>query len=386
MVITVMLFAIVATLASLAVYMRSAGKVIVDENAPVTLDENNEYDKIAEIDRLIQESYLNDYDRDNQMDQVYRTMLDSLGDKYSRYLDKEELEQLQQNIQGSFTGTGIVFIDNYNEEGFLITDVIAGGPAGIAGIEEGDIILKVDGKTHDNAEDLADALKGSPGTKVVVTVLREEAELEFSIIRGDVKSTSVDSKSLENGDVGYIKIHTFGEDTYNQFDAALASFENGKVKGVIIDLRNNPGGLFAEGLKVADRLLPECSLGYTVDKTGEKENYNSDGKKTGLNLVILINENTASTAEMVAAAIKENNGGKIVGVKSYGKGVIQETHMYDDGTAVNLTVEEFFSSDGEKIEGKGVTPDVNVKEGSGTGGSSNKDNQLEKAVEILTSK
>ena len=379
LVLTVMLFAVAMTLAALAVYVKMSGLVVVRETEENTETEVqvSEYDKLKQIDELIQGSYLKKYDRDAQMDDVYRTMLDSLGDQYSRYLSPEELKQLKQDLNSTFTGTGIVFVQDEEQGGFIITEVIAGGPAAGVGIEEGDKILEIDGKVYTGADEVINALKGNPGTKVDVLIARGDKEESFSIIRGDVQGVSVDSKTVGTGDIGYIKVRSFGEETMGLFETAISNFEKENSKGLILDLRDNPGGLFDEGVKLADRILPECLVSYTIDKSGERENYNSDSKKSGLKVVVLVNGNTASTAEMVAAALKKSGGATVIGTKTYGKGLIQETHVYDDGSAVNLTTKEFFDPTGSKIDGTGVTPDVIVNN-TQTGTT---DAQLEKAIE-----
>lgn len=381
LVFTTMLFAVAMTLAGLAVYIKAGDWVIVkNSDYERAISPDNEVRKFTEIDGWIQDTYLGEYDREEQMDDVYRAMVDSLGDKYTRYLDKEELEQLKQGINGSYTGTGIVsVVEREDKEGFLIADIIEGGPADSVGIKAGDIILEVNGETKEDVDSLADSLRGDPGTKVNILILRDNEEKEYSLIRGDIKGSSIESKTLEKENIGYIRIRTFGEDTSSQFNSSLSAFEKAQVDGIIIDLRDNPGGLFGEGIKVADRLLPEGMIVYTVNKEGEKENFNSDAKKTNLPMVVLINENTASTAELLAAAIKAGGAGKLVGAKTFGKGVIQETHIFSDNTAVNITVSEFFTSDGNKINGKGVTPNKTIKKGSKEG----EDLQLEGAIQIL---
>ena len=381
LVITVMIFAVVLTLAALTVFMRTTGRIIVvpEETENQTDVTKTEADKFAEIDRVIQESFIKEYDRDKQLEDVYRSMLDSLGDQYSKYLNEEEVLELMDELNGSFTGAGIFFSINDEGEGFEVLEVIPDGPADVAGVKVNDIILKVDGKSFDEISEMTSAIKGEPGTEVVLTIMRDEEELELSIVRGDIKGSTVDSKTLEDENIGYIRIKTFGENTYSAFESALTDFEKAKVDGLIIDLRDNPGGIFQEGIKVADRLLPECILSQSKGKSEERETYNSDGKKTNLNLVVLVNENTASAAEMVAAAIKTNKAGTLVGTKTFGKGLMQEMRMYDDGSAIYLTTGEFFDSQGQPIEGVGVTPDTIVS----TVATSKEDKQLNKAIELL---
>ena len=375
LVITVMVFAVAMTLAGLSVFMEYTGRTIVMKEDQNPEEGMSDYDKFAEIDEFIQNSYIGEYDRDFQMDQVYRTMVDELGDQYSRYMTEEEQKQLQQDINSSFTGTGIVFVKNEDGEGFLITEVVEGGPADAVGVKEEDIILKVDGIAYDDAVELGDAIKGESGSSVVLTILRGTETKDYPVVRGDVQGASVESRSLEDG-IGYIRIRSFGEDTFKLFDAAITELE-AKNKALIIDLRNNGGGIFESGVQVADRILPECAIAYTQNKNGEREIFNSDSKKTGLKLFVLINGSTGSTAEMLAETLRVNAGAEIIGEKSYGKGYIQEHRVFSDNTAINLTVKEFFVVEGSKIEGVGIKPTTTVYNTT----SGTKDLQLEKAVE-----
>ena len=383
LIITVMLFAVAMTLAGLAVFLNASDYSLVKSVPEEEPEKDYDLSKIEMIDDLIKQTYLKEYDRENQMETVCRDMLDSLDDPYSRYLSAEELKQLQQSINSSFTGTGIGFIEQEDPdkpEGFIVTEVITGGPASIAGVKEDDIIQTIDGIKPKSTDELVNMLKGDPGTKVDIKVMRDEEELELSVVRGEVSGGTVDSKRIKNENIGYIKIRSFGSDTYTLFEPAIAGFEKDGTDGVIVDLRDNSGGLFDEGLKVVDRILPECLISYTVDKSGEKENFNSDDYKTALNIAVLVNENTASTAEMVAAALGLN-GVTLVGEKTYGKGLMQETHMYDDGSAVNITTKEFFVGNDVKIDGVGVSPDVIISNSLPA-----VDSQLEKAVEIIKGK
>lgn len=380
-IITAALITMALTVVGLMLFMNASDYTLIKKTTaePVENPEDVALSKVEMIDSLISESYLKEYNRDEMMENVYRTMLDSLDDPYSRYLNAEELKQLQQDINSTFSGTGILFIKDEDSEGFKITDVIAGGPASVSGIEEGDIILEVNGETYSTSEEMIEALKGEPGTEVKLLVMRDEEELEYGIIRGDVTGVSVDSRMLNGENIGYIKVRSFGNDTFSLFESAISGFENDNVDGLIIDLRDNPGGLFDEGVKVADRILPECLVAYTVNKKGEKEVYNSDSIKTNLKVVVLINNNTASTGEMLAAAIQQYEAGTLIGAKTYGKGLIQKTHTYDDGSAINLTTDEFFVGSDQKIDRIGVSPDITVTNTA----SANEDSQLKRAIEEI---
>jgi len=362
--------------AAVGAYFKMTNKVIIDRAAFETVKEGlEENDKFLEIQSLIDNSFLWEYDKDAEMEAVYRAMLGSLGDQYTRYLDKEEFEALYLSMNSSFTGVGVVFMQT--EEGFVITEVIKDGPAEIAGIKAGDHILKVDGKEYEYSDDMAANIRGEAGTTVKLLILRDEEEIEFDIVRGKIETATVESEIIEDGKLAYIRIKSFGDDTAKLFDEALSAAERKSVQGVIIDLRNNGGGLFDSGVSIADRILPEGVVSYAEDKSGNRVNYNSDSKHTELPIVLIINEASASTSEMLAAALKDY-GITLIGATTFGKGVIQETHMYSDGTAVNVTVRQFFSPKGNVIHGEGVTPTEVVPLAEGL-----EDTQLSRAIEIL---
>lgn len=335
------------------------------------------YEKLDAIDKVINEQFLWDIDEESQMDAIYRAMIDNLGDKYSQYMSKEEYSSFVDYVTGKFTGIGVVFTTDKKGR-YIVTQLIKDGPAETVGIEVGDEIIKVDGKTYDDSNTIAEAMRGESGTQVKITIKRNNKEKDFDIVRAEVESPSVYSEML-NKDIGYITIAAFEETTGQQFKDEVAKFEQQNVKGLVIDLRNNPGGLVDQGVIVADELLPDCTIAHTENKQGEKEYYNSDADCTKLKYVLLVNENTASASEIVAAAVKDNKGGKIVGTTTYGKGIIQGTVSCIDGSAVKLTIMQYFSPKGEAIHEIGVKPDYEVKLSS----DSKTDKQLEKAMDLL---
>lgn len=377
--IIIVLVAVILTLAitfmGMAAYFKFTDKVVIDRNEyRADQESDKKYDKFFDIQRLIENSYLWEYDQDEELEAIYRAMLDSLGDQYSRYLSEEELTALLQTMNSNFTGIGIVVMNT--DEGYLVTEVMKDGPAQSVGIKEGDYILKVDGKTYDSLDETTSAIRGEAGTRVKVTMLRGEEEIDFDVVRGEIDGTTVDSTVLEE-ELGYIYIKSFGDDTADEFAKALSNMESQNVKGLIIDMRNNPGGMFDAGVEIADRILPEGIITYTEDKNGNRENYNSDSKHTDLPMAVLINGATGSTSEMLAAALKDN-GAILIGTTTYGKGVMQETHMYGDGTAVNVTTRQFFSPKGNPINGVGVEPNEVVPLAEGL-----EDTQLNRAIELL---
>ena len=360
-------------------WMDSGGRIIADGE---TYDEYRKiaekYAKLTEIEELIESDYLWDVDEGVMMEAVYDAVLKALGDPYSRYLSEEEIAKMESSLSGDMVGVGIRIYED--EDGNLvISDVIGESPAAGAGLETGDVITEIDGRKADTAEEASAALFGEAGTTVSITYERDDEEETVSLVRGEIRDSSVSSAMLK-GNVGYIRIKTFGEDTAKEFSSELSAMEKKQAEGVIIDLRGNSGGLMEQGIAIADALLPEGTIVYTEDRSGERETFNSDSLCTSIKYVLLVDGETASAAEIVAAAVKDNGGGKLVGERTYGKGVIQETVFFDDGTGVSLTTRQYFSPSGATINEKGVKPDIETD----TGDERGRDLQLEAAIEEIT--
>lgn len=340
----------------------------------------NKYAKLEMLQNTIEEQFLWDIDEEEQMNAVYKAAVDAIGDKYSSYMTKEEYEEWTNYVTGTFTGIGIAFTQD-DDGKYVINRVMEDGPAEASGLKAGDEILKVDGKTYDDSNQMAMAMRGDAGTRVKVTYKRDSNVKTVEIVRAEVKELSVYATVLEEGNLkyGYIQITSFESETAKQFKTELDAMEKEDVKGLIIDLRNNPGGMVDQCVEVADILLPEAMITYTEDKNGEKETYNSDEHCTKLNYVLLVNENSASASEIIAAAVKDNKGGPLVGKTTFGKGIIQGTMSFDDGSAMTLTIMQYFSPNGTKIHKTGVKPDylINLDD------DAKEDHQLEKAIDLL---
>ncbi|MFR7989236.1 MAG: S41 family peptidase [Anaerovoracaceae bacterium] len=373
---------VIATLflASAAFFILSGAKgfVLVGKSDFDTMSEISErYAKLYAMQEMVNDQFLWETDEEEQMNAIYKALIDSLGDKYSVYMDKEEYANWNNYVNGTFTGVGITFAED-DEGNFVITDILNGGPADSAGLKEDDILLTVDGKSYDDSEEMASHLRGKEGTEVKVTYRRGSREREVSLVRAEVEQPSVYGSTID-GDYGYIRITAFEKSTAEQFRKELAGLENKNVKGLIVDLRDNPGGLMDQGIEVADMLLPECTITHTEDKNGKTEYYNSDESCTKLKYAVLINENTASASEIVAAAIKDNQGGPLIGTTTFGKGIIQGSMEFKDETALKLTIMQYLSPEGNQINGVGVKPDYKVKMSQ----DGKKDSQLRKALNLL---
>ena len=379
LIVGVVIAALLFGFAGLNLFASAKDMVLVKRSDYETLNQiGDKYSKLYSLQKSIDEKSLWDTDEETQMNAIYKALLDSLGDKYSRYMNKEEYKAWSKYVNGTFTGIGLTFTTD-KKGNFIITKVLTDSPAASGGLKEGDKLLKVDGKTYSDADAMMLDMRGEEGTKVAITYERGGRQKTVNLIRAEVAEQSVFANVIDKK-YGYIQITGFEKTTAEQFKAELANLENKNVKGLIIDLRNNLGGFMDQGIEIADMLLPECTITHTEDKNGKKEFYNSDENCTKLKYVVLVNENTASASEIVAAAIKDNGGGKLVGTTTYGKGIIQSTVAFKDGTAMSLTIMQYLSPKNNKIHGIGVKPDYQVDQKKGA----KKDYQLEKAIDLLS--
>lgn len=337
------------------------------------------YEKLYKLQTLIENTYLWDVDEDEQMDNVYKALVDSLGDKYSAYYNVKETKKLTEYLSGTFAGVGIVFSQSKEDPTrYNVGRVIEDSPADSAGIKAGDVITAVDGKKYSDSEKIVAALRGELGSRVKVTFERDGEIKTAKLVRGTIEDPSVGATVIDKK-YGYILISSFDKGTEKQFEEALNKMENKNLKGVIIDLRGNGGGVAEAGINIADMLLPEAVITKTVDKNGKEQVYNSDGECTKMKYVVLVNGDSASTSEILAGAIKDNNGGALVGTKTFGKGIIQTMEILKDQSSIKLTTMEYLSPKGKHIHNKGITPDYVVKQPK----NSKTDLQLKKAISLL---
>lgn len=333
-------------------------------------------EKLAKIKGYIDQYYLNDYDEQDLIDGAYEGYVSGLGDPYSAYMTKETYESWITSTTGNYSGVGITFSENEKGQ-FEIISINPDSPAEKAGIQPGDFILEVDGKTYKDSDVMAAAIRGKKGTDVTLKITHDGKEKDVTMTRADINLQSVTWKMLDDG-IGYIEINSFIDNTGEDFSEALEQVEASNAKGLILDLRNNGGGLVDECVEVADEFLDEGVVCYVTDKNGNSDTYNAYDGKTNLPTVVLINEGSASSSEILAGALKDN-GFEIVGTKSFGKGVIQTTLEMGDGSALKLTIMQYLSPDKHVIHDKGIKPTVKVKDKEKT----EEDEQLEKAEELL---
>lgn len=332
--------------------------------------------KLQKIQNQIDALYLNEYDSKELKEGIYKGYVEGLEDPYSVYMDANEYASWQASAMGKYSGVGITFA-NDGSGTFVVLDVYEGSPAAKAGITAGDYILTVDGKSYEDADLMAADIRGEEGSKVTLEIYHNEKTEKFELVRDKITVSSVSSEMLD-GNIGYIKITQFLDDTAEEFKDALKDVEQKKPAGLILDLRNNGGGLVDECVEVADEFLDKGVVCYVEDKRGRSETYDAKDGKTDLKTIVLINENSASASEILAGALKDN-GFKIVGQNSFGKGIIQTTIEMSDGSALKLTIMQYLSPDKHVIHKKGIKPNVPVEDDDST----EADEQLEKAKQLL---
>lgn len=346
---------------------------------------------INKIKKIIDEHYLGDVDESKLKDGALKGYVEAVGDEYTEYYTKEEMDSFEEDTLGNFTGIGIYMVKDTENNVIKVLTPIDGTPAYNEGIQPGDIISKVDGVeyTGEQMTEAANKIKGEVGTTVKLGIIRGTENLEIEIKRENIKINHVESKTLDNN-VGYLKLSTFDEGCADEFKQKYDEINaNQNIKALILDLRNNGGGLVEEALNIADYFTDKDSkLLITVDKK-EKEEIRKAKQSKYINVpvIVLINENTASASEILAGALRDNGIAKIVGTKSYGKGVIQEVLTLQDGTGIKITTNEYFTPNKTKINKVGIEPDetVNLPETvkSVLTVEEKDDTQLQKAQELL---
>ena len=351
----------------------------VGANTKLSSNEQQTYKRLADMEEYLKENYYTDVTDSAIAEGLYRGMFSSVGDPYTVYYSQAEFQQVTEEAHGENSGIGVVM--QGNEDNLIqIINVVEGAPAESAGVKKGDILIAVDGKefTGDRVSDAAAKARGEAGTKVKVTMLRDKKTLDFEITRANFINPSVSSEVLDDN-IGYISVSTFNDNTAQDFKDALEELEKKRVKGLVVDIRNNVGGIVSQGVEIADMLLDESEIAYAQDNKGEKNVYTTVNGKTDLPYVLLINENSASTSEILAVGIKENNGGKLVGTTTYGKGLIQKLEQFKAGDGVRITIMQYFSAAGQPINKVGVKPDYKVEMKD----DAKSDLQLKKAVSLL---
>ena len=345
---------------------------------------------IAKYRAIVDQYYLGEIDEQALRDGAIKGYIEGLGDEYSQYITKDEYADFEANIMGNYVGIGIYMAVYKDSEEIVVVSPMPNSPAEKAGLKSGDIITKVDGiaYTGDELDTASNKIKGKEGTTVSLEIKREEETFTVDIVRQKVVINPVTSEVLE-GDIGYISLVSFDEDCSVEFKTKYEELVRKGIKSLIIDLRNNGGGLVKEALDIADFIVPKGKdLLITVNKTENETVSKADEDPIiTVPVVVLVNENSASASEILAGALKDNGVAKIIGTKTYGKGVIQEILRLTDGSALKLTTEEYYTPNKTKINKIGIEPDIVVELPEDVAASYDiereKDTQLQRAIEEL---
>lgn len=380
-IILVMLVAVAASEFTLYYYFKTNNleKSEVSENSEKNIDAIA--DTLKNFRKEIDKVFLGEIDEQKVLDETIKGYVKGLGDEYSEYMTKEEWDEFQSAALGNYVGIGI-YMTTDNNGNVIVLAPIKGSPAESAGLETGDIITAVNDENvlGTSSDDVSNKIKGEAGTEVKLTVLRDNEYIDMNVKREEIKVYHVEEKMLENN-IGYMNLATFDEGCSDEFREKYQTLKNQGAKSLILDLRNNTGGLVDEALKIADMMIEkDKTLLITVDSKGNKEidKAKEDPIVEG-DIIVLTNEYSASASEILVGALKDNGRAKSLGTKTFGKGVIQNVFFLNDGSALKLTVNEYFTPNETKINKVGIAPDYEVELPE----DSQEDVQLNKAIELL---
>ena len=332
----------------------------------------------------------NDINEEDLKNSAIQGYVAGLGDEYTEYIPANKMKDYTENIMGSFVGVGIYMVADEKSDRVLVYYPIPESPAEKAGIKPGDLIISVDGTeyTAKDFENISSFIKGKEGTKVNLVIEREGERISFDLVREKITTNPITTKLLDNN-IGYVKVPSFDEDTSNGFKEKVKELENQGAKKLIIDLRNNGGGIVDEAVNIADFLLEkEKIIISTVDNKDKKTvTYSKNDPTITIPVVVLVNENSASASEILACSLQDNERAKLVGTKTYGKGIIQTLLSLSDGSGLKITTEQYYTPKEISIHKKGIEPDEEVKLPESVKNiyavEESQDTQLKKAIELL---
>lgn len=359
------------------------------------VNDTENFKKVLEIREMLYRWYDGEIDDSKLAEGAIKGMVSSLGDQYTYYMNGKEFSDFKEKSQGNYMGIGIQVAAKDGK--IVVISPIQGGPAEKAGIKTGDIILKVNGEpvSGNELDKAVSMMKGTTKENIKLTLYREgKGEFDVDVMRDVIKTVNVKSEMID-GDIGYIEVLAFDEGTAKDFEAQLKALEDKGMKGLILDLRGNPGGFMKECVDLVSNFVPKDKvIVSTIDKYGNKEeSVSKGGIAQGIPLVVLIDGGTASASEIVAGAIRDYDLGTLVGTTSFGKGIVQvvldKIGQEKDGTALKVTISKYYTPNGENIHKKGIGPDVTVeypKELKEKTYSRSTDPQFEKALEIIQEK
>ena len=370
---------------------------VLSENGETVTISKEEYDRYKQFDTLLElmdlvdYAYFEEYDVQDMLDGAANGLLLGLGDPYTFYYTPEEYAELWEDDEGEYAGVGIQISTSYLTGLCTISRVFDNGPAREAGVLKGDILYKVEDMyvNSSTVNDAVDIMRGTPGTSVHVVFLRGTEEIEFDLVRAQITVNRIESGMLTD-DIGYIYLYEFAGECAAEFQTAVKQLQDQGAKGLIIDLRDNPGGWVDAAQDIGDIFLDKGTLCYLQYNDGSREYYSTKAGKTDLPLVILMNENSASSSEILAGALKDRADATIVGVQSYGKGIVQTVLELDGGAGMQMTIAQYYTPNGNAVHKVGITPDVLIELPEGDIGMYEfgdlNDVQLAKALEIMQQK
>lgn len=349
-------------------------------------------EKVNLLSDVIDQYYYKDITDEEKMEGIYKGLMSSTNDKYTDYYSPKEFKDLMVTMEGDYGGIGATLSQDKATKEVSVVEVYEGSPAARAGLERGDIVISVDGHlgTDESLDDFVQRIRGEEGTSIEMVYKRGDQEKTIEITREEVIVPSVSHRMLDDK-IGYIRISSFVNGTQKDFEDALADLQSQGMQGIIFDMRDNGGGMVDSVVAILDDILPAGTVVYTMDKSGKREDYTSDdAKKIDIPVTVLVNENTASAAEIFTGAIRDFNYGTIIGTNTFGKGIVQSTVPLSDGSAVKITVATYYTPSGECIHEKGIKPDIELEfsyaDENPTEYDELKDNQVQKAMEVLGEK
>jgi len=343
------------------------------------------YEKVEKVWQRILATFYDDVDEKSLEDGMIKGLVEGLGDVYSSYYDAEDYESIEASLVGEYSGVGITMVQE--ESHIRVLKVNKNSPAAEGGVTLGEYIVAVDGVVYapEEMDQCAAAIRGEKGTSVTVKFLKGSEYIERTFVRDTILTETVDHEILDNN-IGYIDLYGFEKGTYDDFVLAMEDLKD--TDGIVLDMRSNPGGMVDTALNIADLFLDKATLIYTEDHDGTREYLNTkNGTLWDKPLVIIVDENSASAAEILAGGLQDNGRAKVVGTVSFGKGVIQELIKYEDGSALKLTEWQYFTPSGKAINKVGIQPDYLVElddECYDEQGYLIEDKQLNKAIEVLS--
>ena len=374
------------------------GPMFRKQNDQVTISREEyesllKYQKLEDLLNYAQMLYYEDVDTDKMLEQAAYGLVFGLEDVYSTYLSKEDMEAFNEEVEGEFAGIGCQLLADSTDKMITVTRVFKNSPAEKVGVRPGDKIVYVNDVyyTAYEMDDAVDVMRGTPGESVKVTVLRDLETIDFDIVREVVNINYVEYEILDEN-IGYVMVFDFMGDAIEGVKEAIETFKAADVKGMILDLRSNGGGLLEASVQLADLILPEGNVVSVKTKYGYEEQYPIDNEYYDVPLVLLVNGYSASASEIVAGAIRDSGEGTIIGTKTFGKGVVQSVIPFPDGSALKITNARYYTPSGECIHEVGIQPHVEIEldENAVTRYGINnlpheEDAQLQKAVEMILS-